>query len=154
MTKTLAVSAIKDGTVIDHIRSGDALRIIRLFHLLDDKNKITVGLNLPSKHLGIKDLIKIENRVLTNDEANEIMIFAPDATINIVENFEVVRKISTHLPSTITNIFRCPNPKCITHDENTQSTFYIEEQGKQVKLICNYCEKGFDRSQVKIRVDR
>lgn len=151
MTKTLSVSAINNGTVIDHIRSGHALRIIHLFRLLDDKNKITVGLNLPSKRLGLKDLIKIENRVLTKEEANEISIFAAEATINIVKDFEVVQKIPTHFPSKISNIFLCPNPKCITRNENCESVFHVEEQGKQVKLICHYCEKSFDRDQVKVR---
>ncbi len=151
MTKTLSVSAIKNGTVIDHIRSGDALRIIHLFHLLDDKNKLTVGLNLPSKRLGLKDLIKIENRVLTNDEANEIAVFAPEATINIVKEFGVLEKVTTQLPSKIRNIFGCPNPKCVTHNEIADSIFSIVEQGKQVQLICQYCEKSFNRDQVKVK---
>lgn len=150
MTKTLSVSAIKNGTVIDHIRSGHALRILHLFRLLEGRNKITVGLNLPSQRLGLKDLIKIENRVLTDEEANEIVIFAPEATINVVKDFEVIQKMNTHLPKKIANIFLCPNPKCITHHEAAESVFCIEEQGKQVKLICNYCEKVFDRDQVKI----
>lgn len=148
--KTLSVSAIKNGTVIDHIRSGHALLVIHLFRLLHDKNKVTVGLNLPSKCLGLKDLIKIENRVLTPEEANEIAIFAPESTINIVKDFEVIQKIPTQLPSSIANIFLCPNPKCITHHEISNSVFYIEEEGKRVKLTCHYCEKAFDRSQVKI----
>lgn len=148
--KTLSVSAIKNGTVIDHIRSGNALRLIRLFKLLEDKNKITVGMNLPSKRLGLKDLIKIENRVITNEEANEIAIFAPEVTINVVEDFEVVRKVVTQLPAKISNIFLCPNPKCITHCENAESIFYVEEQGKQVNLICYFCEKEFGRDQVKV----
>lgn len=151
MNKTLSVSAIKDGTVIDHIRAGDALRVIHLFRLLDAKNMVTLGLNLPSRRLGLKDLIKIENRVFSKNEANEIAIFIPEATINIVKNFEVIEKIATELPPTISNIFRCPNPKCITHNERAESIFYVEEQGKKVKLICHYCEKAFDRDQVKVK---
>lgn len=151
MTKTLSVSAINNGTVIDHIRCGRALRIVHLFRLLDDKNQVTVGMNLPSKRLGMKDLIKIENRILSHEQANEIAIFAPEATINIVKDFEVIEKIETKLPSAIKNIFRCPNPRCITHNEHAESIFSIEEQGKSAKLICHYCEKAFDRDQVRVR---
>lgn len=151
MTKTLPVSAIENGTVIDHIRCGRALRIIHLFHLLNDKNKVTVGLNLSSQQLGLKDLIKIENRVLTQDEANEVVIFAPEATINIVKNFEVIKKVETQLPATITNIFGCANPKCVTYNETAESVFHIQEEGKQVKFICHFCEKNFDRDQVKVK---
>ncbi len=152
MSKTLPVSAIKNGTVIDHIRPGQAPRIMRLLEVLQSKNKITMGLNLPSKLIGLKDLLKIENRVLTNDEANEVVIFAPEATINIIKDFEVVKKITTHLPKTIAGIFLCANPACITHHESVESVFHVEDQGKQVKLLCHYCEKAFDRDQVKVSI--
>lgn len=153
MTKTLSVSAIKNGTVIDHIPAGQALRIMKLLRVLDSKkNKVTLGLNLPSKLIGLKDLIKIENRFLTNDEANEIVIFAPAATINIINDFEVTQKINTHLPNAITNVFICPNPVCITHNEPINSHFIIEEEGKRIKLTCHYCEKAFDRDQVKVNI--
>ena len=152
MSKTLSVSAIKNGTVIDHIAPPQALRLIRLLRLLDSKNKVTVGLNLPSKHIGRKDLIKIENRVLTNIEANEIVVFAPQATINIIEDFEVIKKMTTHLPESMASVFICPNPTCITHCEPIESFFYIDEQGRQIKLTCRYCEKVFDRDLVKVGI--
>lgn len=152
MTKTLSVSAIKNGTVIDHIRAGQALRIVRLLGLLENKNKVTLGLNLPSKLIGKKDLIKIENRVLTNNEANEVVVFAPEATINIIQEFEVLEKINTHFPKSIKNVFLCPNPACITHHEPVESLFTIEEQGKQVKLSCHFCEKTFDRDRVRVNI--
>lgn len=153
MTKKLSVSAIKNGTVIDHIRAGQALRIMRLLQVLDrNKNKVTLGLNLPSQTLGLKDLIKIENRMLTNDEANDIVVFAPEATINIIEEFEVKQKITTHLPESIANVFLCPNRACITTIEKVNTVFHISELGKMVKLTCHYCEKEFDRDDVKVNI--
>src|SRR5438105_1988840 len=104
MSKTLPVSAIKNGTVIDHIRPGQAPRIMHLLNVIQGKNKVTMGLNLPSKLLGLKDLLKIENRALTKDEANEVVIFAPEATINIIKDFEVIQKITAHFPPTITGV--------------------------------------------------
>jgi aspartate carbamoyltransferase regulatory subunit len=153
MTKTLSVAAIQNGTVIDHIRRGQALRIMRLLQLLEDKNKITLGLNLPSQLLGIKDIIKIEARTLTHEEANKIMIFAPEATINIIQEFDVVQKIAAHLPETISSVFACPNPACITHHESIESLFNIKEHGKRINLVCHYCEKTFDRDHVRVRID-
>jgi aspartate carbamoyltransferase regulatory subunit len=152
MSKTLSVAAIQNGTVIDHIRGGQALRIMRLLQVLVNKNKVTLGLNLPSQLLGIKDIIKIEARTLTSEEANKIMIFAPEATINIIQEFEVVQKLETRLPSSITDAFTCPNPVCITHHEPIESCFNIEERGKRINLICHYCEKQFDRDQVKVSI--
>lgn len=152
MTKTLSVSAIQNGTVIDHIAEGQALKIIRLLRLLEKKYTITVGLNLPSKRLGLKDLIKIENHNLTTEEANEITIFAPLATINIIKNFEVESKVITSLPSSITNVFICPNISCITLSEPIESFFFIEEQGQKIKLTCKFCEKPFYRNEVKVNL--
>jgi aspartate carbamoyltransferase regulatory subunit len=152
MSKTLSVSAIENGTVIDHINSGQAIRIIHLLGLLEKKCKVTIGLNLPSKRMKLKDLIKIENHILTNEEANEITIFAPEATINIIHDFEVVDKIITSLPPSICDAFICPNPVCITHNEPVDSFFIIHVQGKQVKLVCKYCEKIFDRNEVKVKI--
>ncbi len=152
MNDKLSVSAIKNGTVIDHIPQGQALRIIHLLTLLKRKFKIMVGMNLPSKRLGTKDLVKVENYILTEDEANEIVVFAPSATINVIENFEVTNKISTHLPHTMKAVFICSNPACITHVEQVDSCFYINEEGKQIHLTCHYCEKVFPRDLVKVKI--
>ncbi|HLB41876.1 MAG TPA: aspartate carbamoyltransferase regulatory subunit [Gammaproteobacteria bacterium] len=152
MSDMLSVSAIKNGTVIDHIVAGQALRIIYLLGLQKKNNLVTIGLNLRSKRLGIKDLIKIEDRILAEDEANETVIFAPAATINVIENFHVVHKIKTHLPSVAHGVFLCPNRLCVTQMEQMESCHYIHEQGKKITLICHYCEKEFDRDQVKVAV--
>lgn len=152
MDKTLLVSAIQHGTVIDHITAGQGLRIIHLLSLQKSQDTVTVGLNLPSRHLGRKDLVKIENRVITEQEANEIVVFAPIATINVIENFKVSKKITTHLPKEMKKVFVCANPACITQQEQVDSHFYICEIGKQIKLTCHYCEKIFDRDQVKVSI--
>ena len=150
MSETLPVSAIKNGTVIDHIAAGQALRIVHLLGLESSTNKVTIGLHLPSKSMGSKDLIKIENRILTDAEANEIVVFSPAATINVIRNFEVAGKVKTRLPAAMKKVFLCPNSVCITHSESIHSHFYIVEDRKQIKLTCHYCEKSFDRDQVRV----
>ncbi len=148
MTKTLSVSAIKNGTVIDHIPAAQALKILKLLQIGTHKNCVTLGLNLVSKSLGLKDLIKIENRILTDTEANEVTVFAPKATINIIENFDIVKKITTRFPDSIVGVFTCANPVCITQTEAIKTHFYLEEYGKQIKLTCRYCEEQFDRDHL------
>jgi aspartate carbamoyltransferase regulatory subunit len=152
MSKTLSVSAIQNGTVIDHIKSGNALRIVSLLGLLKHGNKITIGLNLISKRIGKKDLIKIEDIELSPEQANEVVIFAPNATINIVKNFEVVGKVKTRLPSSISDVFICPNVLCISQEKHLETKFYVEEQNKQVYVTCHYCERTFDRDQLKVKI--
>lgn len=150
MNETLLVNAIKDGTVIDHITAGQALRIIYLLGLKESKHTVTIGLHLPSRRIGKKDLIKIENRVLSEDEANEIVVFAPNATINVIEHFKVTKKIKTHFPATMKAVFICPNSTCITHTEAIDSYFHISQESKSIKLTCHYCDKTYDRDQVKV----
>lgn len=152
MNDTLSVTAIKNGTVIDHIAQGQATRLMHLLSLKKDKNQITIGLQLPSKRIGAKDLIKIENRVLSEDEANEIVVFAPDATINVIENYVVVKKIKTHLPEAMKDIFICPNPVCITQQETVESHFYIQQFGRSIQLLCHYCDRTYDRDVVKLKI--
>ena len=89
MSKTLSVSAIQNGTVIDHIPVGQALKIIHLLKLLETNQCVTVGFRLLSRRMKLKDLIKIEDYVLTEEEANKITVFAQEATINVIKNFTV-----------------------------------------------------------------
>ncbi len=152
MSETLSVTAIKNGTVIDHITEGQSTRIIHLLSLGSCKNKITIGLHLPSVRIGTKDIIKIEDRILSESEANDIVVFAPKATINLIENFKVIKKIKTHLPEKMRDIFICKNPACITQTEMVASEFFIQEFSKQVKLLCHYCDQLFNRDELKLKI--
>lgn len=151
MNKTLSVAAIQNGTVIDHINSDQTLRIIHMLKLLNTKHTVTVGFNLPSNRMKIKDMIKINDHHLTEREADEINVFAPQATIAIIKDYVVVKKMVASLPTSIGGVFLCPNPNCISAKEPVESFFKIVEQGHLVKLVCKFCEKMFDRKQAHIK---
>ena len=146
--KQLQVEAIRNGSVIDHIPAGQGIKILKLFHLLDTKERITVGLNLPSAALGAKDLIKVENTSLTGSQANQLALFAPDATVNIIEDFMVVKKHLLSLPESISGVFACPNSNCISHTEPVDSCFSVREAKGDVRMKCKYCEKSFTKEIV------
>ena len=141
----LQVEAIHNGTVIDHIPAGQGIRILQLFGLVQTHERVTVGLNLPSKALGAKDIIKVENTRLTAAQANQLALFAPDATVNLIEDFEVVEKLQLHLPEQVEGVFSCPNTNCISHNEPVASKFRVRAVSGQVRFRCNYCEKSFHR---------
>ena len=147
--KQLLVSAIKNGTVIDHITAGNALKIIRVLNLAAHQKIVTVGLNLPSRAMKQKDIIKVEGRELTPEEANRVAILAPLASINIIRNYEIVKKFRASLPQTIEHLIVCPNPKCITNHEPMDTSFYVRPNGSEPKLKCAYCEKTFHQSEIK-----
>lgn len=148
MGKTLSVAAIKEGTVIDHIPPGHALTLIRLLQLDEKKLCTTVGLRLTSKSMHFKDLIKIENYFLTDKEIHDIAVFAPEATINTIQQYKVLRKAQAELPAAVERILICPNLRCITRQENIDSLFFIETFKQKIHVRCNYCEKVFERDAI------
>lgn len=146
--KQYSVEAIENGTVIDHIPAGKGLSILRQFKLLHPGNAVTVGFNLPSKSHGSKDIIKISGIHLNEKESNRLALFAPEATVNVIEHFQVVEKRHLSLPYTISEVLRCPNPNCASHGEPVKSRFYVKTGSGQTKLKCHYCEKTYSREFV------
>jgi len=147
MIKTRSVSAIDKGIVIDDIPAGQAFKIMCLLHFVNSKQRVTLGLNFRSTSLKLKDLINIENRLLTPQEIDHVAIFAPGATINRIKNFKVSKKISCELSKTSRDLLVCPNQNCISHIES-KGYFKLEGSSSQVKLRCFYCEKRFERDQL------
>lgn len=146
--KKLKVSAIENGTVLDHIPANQLFKVINILNLTDCKNQVTFGTNLESKLLGKKAIIKIADRYFANDEIDKIALVAPQAKINVIKNFEVVEKRVLSVPSEISGIAKCSNPKCITNHQPVQTRFAIVEEGGTLKLHCHFCEKMTDAEKV------
>ncbi len=146
--KQYSVEAIQNGTVIDHIPAGKGLAILRQFKLLHYGSAVTVGFNLPSKTQGSKDIIKITGVWLDDTAANRLALFAPEAVVNVIEDFKVVSKRHLTMPSEISEVFRCPNTNCASHGEPVKSRFYVRTKSAQTRLKCHYCEKTFSRESV------
>ncbi|MCG3884402.1 aspartate carbamoyltransferase regulatory subunit [Photobacterium leiognathi subsp. mandapamensis] len=144
----LKVEAIKNGTVIDHIPAHVGIKVLKLFNMDNSNQRVTIGLNLPSSALGAKDLIKIENVFINEDQANQLALYAPKATVNQIENYEVVKKLNLSLPDFISAVFKCPNTNCISHGEPVDSGFKVLTKKADIQLKCKYCEKVFSREIV------
>ncbi|HPR18559.1 MAG TPA: aspartate carbamoyltransferase regulatory subunit [Candidatus Cloacimonadota bacterium] len=147
--KQIKVNAINNGTVIDHITAGKVRKVLDILHL-DGTETVMLGMNLNSNKLGKKAIIKIENKELSQFEVNSIALIAPEATLIIIKNFEVVKKTKLHIPEYIEDIVDCPNPKCITNKETIKSKFKLtNDTPPQVR--CIYCEKKYLIEQVQIK---
>jgi aspartate carbamoyltransferase regulatory subunit len=136
----LKVSAIKDGTVIDHIPAQNLFKVITILGLDKIENQITFGTNLESQKLGSKAIIKVSDKFFENDEINKIALIAPDAKLNIIKDYEVVEKKIVKAPEIIKGIVKCFNPKCITNNEKITTCFKVVSTSP-VTLRCRYCEK-------------
>lgn len=141
--KELKIKAIKNGTVIDHITANGALHILKILNLptADTKN-LTIAMNVSSKEIGRKDILKIENRELDSSEINQIALIAPKATINIIRDFKPIKKEKIILPDEIYDLIKCTNSKCITNNVNEpiKPKFKVVEKYPP-KVRCHYCGK-------------
>ncbi|EHH0804372.1 aspartate carbamoyltransferase regulatory subunit [Vibrio vulnificus] len=144
----LQVEAIKNGTVIDHIPAQVGIKVLKLFDMHNSSQRVTIGLNLPSSALGNKDLLKIENVFINEEQASKLALYAPHATVNQIEDYQVVKKLALELPKFVSDVFECPNTNCITHNEPVASNFRVFEKKGDVRLKCKYCEKVFSREIV------
>ncbi len=140
----LKVSAIKDGTVLDHIPSSQVFKVIDILGLSGSEHPVTFGVNLDSKSMGRKGIIKISERFFRDDELNKIALIDPNASVNIIRNFRVAEKKVLAIPETVTGIVRCINPMCVTNHENIPTKFKTIVKGSEIRLLCSYCEKITD----------
>ena len=146
---TLLVSKIKDGTVIDHITGGHALDVVKILGITGKTNGIVlIAMHVPSKQLGLKDIVKVEGRELDQEEVDKIALLAPGASINIVRNYQVIDKKRVKLPSLILGIVKCGNPACISNsNEPVQPQFQVKSQ-KPLMLGCHYCNFIMEKKDI------
>ncbi len=134
----LAVAALCNGTVIDHIPSAALFKAVRILGIEHMDRAITIGFNLDSRKLGRKSIIKVADIEFDEATLNRIAIIAPTAVVNIIRNYEVVEKHPVALPENISGIIRCPNPKCITNNESMSTRFEVVSRNPVV-CRCHYC---------------
>lgn len=147
--KELIVSAIENGTVIDHIPADKVFEVFKILNLEHSKNSVYFGTNLDSKKFGQKGIIKISDKYFAPEEINKIALVAPKATLIEIKDFEVINKHRIELPSTIDTIVKCFNPNCVTNKENVPTKFKVmTDDNEKVKLKCHYCEKYTNQNNI------
>jgi aspartate carbamoyltransferase regulatory subunit len=134
----LRVSKIPRGTVIDHIRAGQALNVLAILGIDGTAGEtVSVGMNIPSDQMGHKDIVKVEGRELSQDEVDVLSLITPEATINIIREYEVVEKQYLERPERVVGVLSCPNHNCITNaNEPVETKFDVLDDG----VRCEYCE--------------
>ena len=135
--RELHVSKIERGTVIDHVHAGQALNVLALLGIDGTGHEVvSVAMNVPSGKTGRKDVVKVESRELSQDELDVLSLIAPDATINIIRDYEVVDKYRVDRPKRVVGVLACPNRDCITNvDEPVVPKFEVLPDG----VRCEYC---------------
>ena len=147
--KSLAVAALRNGTVIDHIPESTLFKAVRILGIENLQTAVTIGNNLESSKLGKKGIIKVSDVEFDENTLNRIAIVAPKAKINIIRDYEVTEKREVVLPDRILGIVKCPNPKCITNNEPMPTLFHVVDKDDCV-IKCHYCEKEQKREEIEI----
>ena len=88
--KELVVSALENGTVLDHIPAENVYKALDILNLKGIESQITIGINLASRIYGKKGIIKIKNKFFEKDQINKIALVAPMASLIVIKNYEVI----------------------------------------------------------------
>ncbi|AWR99753.1 aspartate carbamoyltransferase regulatory subunit [Metallosphaera hakonensis] len=145
----LIVSKIKDGTVIDHIPAGRALAVLKVLGIRGiEGSRIALVMNAESSKYGRKDILKIEDRTIEEKEAELITLIAPEATINIIKEYEVVGKRKQEIPDFITGLLKCSNPSCVTNNDPEAVSKFRTIVKRPIVLSCTYCETRLTEDEV------
>ncbi len=139
--KELVVSAIDNGTVIDHIPANEIYKVVKILNLDEYQDEVLIGTNLSSKKFGKKGIIKVKNKFFEETEVNKISLVAPNATLIVIKDYDVVEKRQLAIPSEIKKIVKCINPNCITNIEDNIETKFKVLSKEPLKMQCHYCEK-------------
>ena len=142
--RDVKVTPIKNGTVIDHITPGMALHVLKIIGIPETgvQSTVSVLMRVPSRRVKWKDIVKVEDRELDSAQVDKIALIAPNATINIIRNYNVVEKHHVEAPKEVIGLVRCENPNCITNKprEPVKSKFTVVSH-EPLQLKCSYCER-------------
>lgn len=148
--KELAVAALQNGTVIDHIPSDVLFKVAEILEISKLETSVTIGNNLDSKRMGKKGIIKVADVIFPQETLNRIAVIAPNAKINVIKDYAIISKTHVMLDDEICDIVKCNNPKCITNNEPMHTRFRVLDRNN-IELQCRYCGKKVKGSNIQLK---
>ncbi|MBS7247286.1 MAG: aspartate carbamoyltransferase regulatory subunit [Candidatus Jordarchaeales archaeon] len=147
--RELRVRKIRNGTVIDHITNGMALKVLKILGICGkEDNIVSIVMHVPSEKIGRKDIVKIEGKELDPQEVDKIALISPSATINIVRDYKIIKKEKVKLPEVIEGFPKCVNPNCITNSGEPVSQRFRVEERAPLLIRCEYCGKLMNSDEI------
>lgn len=144
----MMIGEIENGTVIDHISAASTFKVLEILRLEDYQNVISVGVNLESRKMGRKGMVKIAGKFLTAEEASKIALISPEASLNIIKSHKVERKVKLSIPEMVEGIVRCVNPECITNHQKVPTRFHVSKN--PLSLRCHFCERVIGKADIEL----
>ncbi|MFH0885291.1 MAG: aspartate carbamoyltransferase regulatory subunit [Candidatus Micrarchaeota archaeon] len=141
----MQVDQIEMGTVVDHIKAGKAGKVMKLLEIGENyPHRVAIVLNVPSKKMKTKDIVKIEGKLVSEESANMIALVSPGASVNIIRNSKIEKKFVVSLPKEVSGLAKCANPNCITAEG--AKTQFRKEDGEHYR--CHFCERLFKAEEL------
>ena len=135
----LNIEKIRSGIVIDHIKSGQGIRIFNWLGLDKSPHTVAFVVNASSRRQGRKDIIKIDNTISINFDL--LGLIDPNITVNVIEDERITEKIQLKLPEQVENVIICKNPRCITSTEKYVQHIFHLVNAEQRLYRCEYCDE-------------
>lgn len=141
--RTLSISALDEGFVLDHIKAGMAMTIYRYLHLGRLDCTVAIIKNAKSSKMGRKDIIKVEGPIDLLDL--DILGFIDhNITVNVIKGGKIIEKKELALPKYVTNVIACKNPRCISSIENGLDQTFVLTDPEHATYRCKYCDTKWD----------
>ena len=134
----MTVDSIQNGIVIDHITAGRGMKIYELLGLGKLDTPVAMMMNVSSRKLGRKDIIKIDGDISLNLDV--IGYVDPDATVNMIQKGELKEKKRLSLPEQLKNVIRCKNPRCVSTTEQELPQVFLLTDPEKKEYRCAWCE--------------
>ena len=144
----LRVQPIRNGTVIDHIEAGRGRKILDVLELGDGGTTISLLINVQSKKQKRKDIIKIEDGDLDENDIEKLALLSPSARINIIRNYAVADKKIVDIPEFISDVVMCPNENCICNNERGATSSFNLNDETSIQIQCTYCGRKIDEDNI------
>ena len=144
----LRVQPIRNGTVIDHIKKGRGRKILKILNLSESETTISLLMNVTSKKKKKKDIIKVEDRELSENETEKLALLSPDARINIIRNYAVAEKKKIDIPRIIMGTVYCSNDSCISNNEGGATSKFKLLDSENITIKCIYCRRKIKEDEI------
>ena len=140
----LNVGAIKEGFVLDHIKAGMSLSIYHDLKLDELDCCVAIIKNAKSNKMGKKDILKVECNI-DNLDLDILGFIDHNITVNIIKDERIVEKRALKLPTSVTNVIKCKNPRCITSIEQGLDQIFLLTDPEHEVYRCKYCEAKYKK---------
>lgn len=147
--KERTISAIKQGTVIDHIPANYTFKVAEILGFDKIAKRVIIASNLESNKMGKKGIIKIEDVYLNQLGVQKIALIASNATLSVIKDYKVTEKTKLKRPNLIKSIIKCSNPNCITNKEEVVTQFTIESENP-ITVRCRHCERPITKEDMRL----